>query len=859
MAQEKNEIKNQTQKHQKALYWDVTLPIEERLADLVSRMTLEEKISQMKFNAPAIERLGISDYNWWNECLHGVARAGIATVFPQAIGLAATWNPDLLSEIATVISDEARAKHHEAFRRNDRGIYKGLTFWSPNINIFRDPRWGRGQETYGEDPYLTARMGVAFVKGLQGDDPKYLKVVATPKHYAVHSGPEPDRHHFDAQTDERDLRETYLPAFKACVVEGKAFSVMGAYNRYNGEACCASEKLLQKILRDEWGFDGYVVSDCGAIKDIYAHHKIVETAPAAIALAVKASCDLNCGEQHHYLLEAVKKRLISEEEIDQSVSRLFKARFRLGMFDPPEMVPYAQIPYDVIDSEKHDKLALKAAQQSIVLLKNENNFLPLKNNLKSIAVIGPNADVVDVLLGNYNGMPSNPITALASIRQKVSPQTEVHYVAGCNITDSSPLLKPIPSSALKPLNVEHEQLGLRGQYFDNPNFEDEARFVRIDHTIDFDWHGESPAPGIGKDHFSIRWTGKLVPPVSGDYTLGIEGDDCYRLYIDDQLTIENWREHSTETRKAPVTLQAGQEVAMRLDYSEIRGQAVIRLLWGLPNEAAFQNAVDLAAESEVAIMVGGISPKLEGEEMETQAEGFKGGDRVDINLPKIQQKLLEAIHATGTPTVLVLMSGSALALNWANEHIPAIIQAWYPGQQGGTAIADVLFGDYNPAGRLPVTFYKSVDQLPPFEDYNMAGRTYRYFQGEPLYPFGYGLSYTTFKYDNLRISPKEINPNDSATVQVDVQNIGKVAGDEVVQLYLTNKESHVPVPIKSLKAFQRFHLNPGEVKTVMFQLNPADFSLIDENYIRSIEPGDFEIMLGGHSQTGLKAALTVIK
>ncbi|MGQ9629403.1 MAG: glycoside hydrolase family 3 C-terminal domain-containing protein [bacterium] len=691
-------------------YKNPSLPIEERVEDLVSRLTLEEKISQMVHSAPSIERLDIPAYDWWNECLHGVGRAGIATVFPQAIGLASTWNTELVYRVAIAISDEARAKHHEAVRRGIRDRYTGLTFWSPNINIFRDPRWGRGQETYGEDPHLTARLGVAFVKGLQGDDPRYLKLVATPKHFAVHSGPESERHHFDARVSERDLRETYLPAFKACVQEAKAASVMGAYNRTNGEPCCASKALLGDILRNEWGFDGYVVSDCGAIRDIYMHHRVAQTPEEAAAMAVDAGCDLNCGETYLALLKAVERGLISEETIDRSIKRLFKARFRLGMFDPPEMVPYAQIPYEVNDCQAHRELALQAARESIVLLKNEDGLLPLKKDLKSIAVIGPNADDVEVLLGNYNGTPSKAVTPLEGIRSKVSPHTEVLYAKGCEIDGSS-----------------------------------------------------------------------------------TEG---------------------------------------------------------------FEEAVELAQRSDVAIVVVGLSQEIEGEE--GQREGVRGGraskgDRKDLNLPGVQEDLIKAIHATGRPIVVVLINGSPLSINWANEHAEAIVEAWYPGEEGGTAVADVLFGDYNPGGRLPVTFYKSVDQLPPFEDYNMAGRTYRYFGGEPLFPFGYGLSYTKFKYSNLRITPKKAKPQENVEISVEVQNVGDREGDEVVQLYVSDVSASVPVPIRQLQGFERINLAPGEKRTVRFTLTPSQMSLIDDEGRRVVEPGEFNVSVGG-GQPGLGRA-----
>lgn len=819
-------------------YKDATLPIEERVDDLVSRMTLEEKISQMVYDAPAIERLGVPRYNWWNECLHGVARAGVATVFPQAIGLAATWNTELMHQVAEAISDEARAKHHEAVRRGIRDIYTGLTFWSPNINIFRDPRWGRGQETYGEDPYLTARMGVAFVRGLQGDDPHYLKVVATPKHFAVHSGPEPERHHFDARVDERDLRETYLPAFEACVREGHAFSVMGAYNRTNGEPCCASPTLLEKILRQEWGFEGYVVSDCGAIRDIYAHHKVVETAAEAAALAVRAGCELNCGMTFPALREAVEKGLIDEATIDQAVKRLFTARFRLGMFDPPEKVRYAQIPYEVNDSPEHRDLALRAARESIVLLKNEGGLLPLNKGLESIAVIGPNADDLQVLLGNYNGTPPRAVTPLEGIRKKVSPSTKLYYARGCEIAEGVPPLAVIPSNYLRPADADGPQTGLTAAYYDNAEFEGKPTLTRIDPSVDFIWKGRV-------ETFAVRWTGSLVPPVTGTYKLGVSGLSGYTLYLEGEKLVEYRGVHHPITRIKDVQLEAGRFYSLQLDYVNRSLDPQVRLLWSVPGADYVSEAVEVAKRAEVVVMVMGLSPTLEGEEMPVQVEGFAGGDRTDIKLPRPQEELLKRIHALGKPMVLVLLNGSALAVEWAAENVPAIVEAWYPGQAGGDAIADVLFGDYNPAGRLPVTFYSSVEDLPPFEDYHMEGRTYRYFRGEPLFPFGHGLSYTTFAYSDLRLSAKTIAPGETLTVSVEVQNVGQRAGDEVVQLYLSDVAASVPVSIRQLQGFKRIHLALGEKKQVTFTLTPRQLSLIDEEGRRVIEPGEFQVAVGG--------------
>jgi beta-glucosidase len=831
-------------------YKNSGLPLEQRLDDLVSRMTLEEKVSQMINDAPAIERLDIPRYNWWNECLHGVARAGLATVFPQAIGLAATWDTELIHRVAEAISDEARAKHHEFVRRGKRGMYQGLTFWSPNINIFRDPRWGRGMETYGEDPYLTGRLAVAYVRGLQGDGPEYLKVVATPKHFAVHSGPEPDRHSFDAVTDERDLRETYLPHFRAAVEEGKAYSVMCAYNRYLGDACCGSIRLLTKILREEWGFEGYVVSDCGAITDIWNGHRIVKNKPEAAAIGVKSGCDLSCGDEYQTLLEAVKTGLVSEAEIDICLRRLFRARFKLGMFDPPERVAYSQIPYAVVDSEKHRALALEAARKSIVLLKNEKNILPLRKDLSAVAVIGPNADDLEVLLGNYNGNPSRPVTPLQGIREKVKAGTRVLYALGCEWAENLPRFEVIPSSALFAQGPKGKQGGLKGEYFNNRDFKGEPAFVRVDSEVNFNWWDAAPDPAFDDDNFGVRWTGELLPPVSGTYALGAEGFNAFRLFLDDELIVEFRGYHHPRKTYKMVELQAGKSRRLKLEFMEYSEDAHIKLLWSVPGRDREREALEAAEQAEAVILVMGLSPRLEGEEMDVPVEGFSGGDRLALELPSIQERLIRRIQALGKPTVLVLLSGSALAVNWASEHVLAIVEAWYPGQAAGQAIADVLFGDYNPAGRLPVTFYKSVAQLPDFKDYGMPGRTYRYFKGEPLYPFGHGLSYSRFGYSRLEV-PKVVRPDQELVVSVDVQNRGEMAGEEVVQLYLRDVEASAPVAIRSLKGFERIFLEPGEKKTVKFILAPKDLSLIDRENQRVVEPGLFEVTVGG-KQPGFK-------
>jgi beta-glucosidase len=846
-------------------YLDANLGFESRAKDLVSRMTIDEKVSQLTNDAAAIPRLEVPAYNWWNECLHGVARAGAATVFPQAIGMAATFDRKLMHEVASAISDEGRAKHHEFVRRGKRGIYQGLTFWSPNINIFRDPRWGRGQETYGEDPYLTGRMGVEFVKGIQGDDPRYFKAIATAKHFAVHSGPEPERHEFDARPSERDLFETYLPAFRDLVQEGHVASVMGAYNRVNGESASASQRLLGDLLRKDWGFDGYVVSDCGAIDDIHARHKIVPTPEAAAALGVQKGCDLECGTVYKKLGEALKQGLLAEKDLDLAVQRLMLARLKLGMFDPPERVRYAQIPYSANDSPEHDLLSRRMAQESIVLLKN-TGVLPLRKDLGTLAVIGPNADEVQTLLGNYFGTPSKPVTALAGIRAAVGPRTKVLYARGADLVEGRQDPRAVPAidpAYLRPDDSSGEP-GLKGEYFKGRELQGVPVITRVDPKVDFRWdrgaptdnlvaRGELPADqALGPDDYSIRWTGRLVPPVSGRYEISVAADDGFRLFIDGAAVLEEWTTNArAKAKSAFVTLQAGKKHEIRLEYFEAIRDAEVRLSWRLPEaKAPFEEALDAARAADAVVFVGGLTADVEGEEMKVPYPGFAGGDRTDLAFPASQQKLLEAIHATGKPVVLVLMTGSALAVNWADHYLPAIVLAWYPGQRGGNAIADVLFGDVNPAGRLPVTFYKSVDQLPPFADYAMEGRTYRYFRGEALYPFGYGRSYTRFEYSGLRLDKPRLGVGDTLEVTVTVKNAGERDGDEVVQLYVRDPESRLKMPIRSLRGFERVSLKRGEAQPVRFRLSPAkDFAYYDADkkaYV--VEPGEFEVQVGGSSQ-----------
>ncbi len=831
-------------------FLDPDIPMSERVDLLVSQMTTKEKISQLLYNAPAIDRLQIPEYNWWNECLHGVARAGYATVFPQSITIAGSWDKDLIYRVATAISDEARAKHHEFIRRGKRGIYQGLTFWSPNINIFRDPRWGRGHETYGEDPYLTGQLGKQFVKGLQGNDPKYLKVVATAKHYAVHSGPESLRHKFNAQISERDLRETYLPAFRTLVKDGGVYSVMGAYNQFRDYPCCANPEL-NGILRGEWGFKGYVVSDCWAISDFYRFQGFSKDAAEAAAVAVKNGTDLNCGVSFSHLGESLKRGLITEDEIDVAVKRIFMARFKLGMFDPDEEVKYAQIPFSVNTSKKNDELALEAAKESIILLKNRNNILPLSKDIKTLAVIGPNADNWEALVGNYNGIAKNPITVLKGLKKKLK-NTKILFSEGSNLAQGVDNLYPIPGENLV---TEDGTPGVTGEYFANSKLQGEPAFTRIDKNINFYWEAGSPSAVLPDDNFSIRWTGYIVPPVSGTYHIGCWGMPTLTIWLEGEKILSYSSPDAAFHHEKAVEMEAGKKYKFVYEYKNWHGDGDAKFLWTKPNPTMQQDAVEVAQKADAVVLVLGLSQRLEGEEMPIKVDGFEGGDRTHLKLPKTQRNLMQAIEATGKPVILVLLNGSALAINEANKKVDAILSAGYPGQEGGTAVADVLFGDYNPAGRLPVTYYKSVNQLPPFDQYDMAGRTYKYFKKEPLYPFGYGLSYTTFSYSDLKMAKKAKTGGD-VTVKVNVTNTGKKDGDEVVQLYLKDEEASTPRPKLQLEGFERIHLKAGESKTVEFNLTARQFSMIGESNKRVIEPGWFTISVGG-GQPGEKSAETI--
>ena len=822
------------------------LPVEERVQDLVSRMTLEEKVSQMVHTAAAIHRLGIPEYNWWSEGLHGAAREGYATVFPQAIGLAATFDPDLLHKEADVIATEFRAKYSE--RVKEKGYsdwFHGLTVWSPNINIFRDPRWGRGQETYGEDPFLTAQMGVAYVTGLQGNDPKYLKALATPKHFAVHSGPEPTRHTDDIKVSEHDLEDTYLPAFRATVTAG-AGSVMCAYNAVDGKPACAQPALLDEHLRKDWHFNGYVVSDCGAASDVSRNHHYTPTMEQGMAAAVKAGMDIICAwpaeqiaMERDAVLKAVQQGQLSSADIDRAVRRLFTARMKLGMFDPPESVPYSNISISENDTEPHRQLALQAARETLVLLKNSEHLLPLGAKYKTIAVVGPNADSVDPLLGNYNGTPSRPVTILSGLRKRFG-DANVIYAQGSSLT--GPPVEAVPGDVLK---NNSGQPGLTAEYFEGTRRAGTEQhetpvMTRTEPNIDFNWgHG---ATSELKEDFSVRWTGTLTPSLSGDYLIGFTGTDAFHFWLDNQLIGESWHSDTSKTRLKTVHLEAGHAYSVKVECEQDGATGLAKLVWHVPGEK--KEYADAIEKADVVVAVLGLAGELEGEEMPITIEGFAGGDRTSVDLPRAQEQLLEGLVASGKPVVVVLMNGSALGVNWADQHAAAILEAWYPGEEGGTAVAEALAGDFSPAGRLPLTFYKSVDQIPAFGDYNMKGRTYRYFTGEPLYPFGYGLSYSDFEYSNLTFDKSSLGAKDDFAVNVYVKNGGKMAGDEVVQVYLTHPGQN-GAPLRSLAGFRRVHLEPGETQKVDVAIPNRNLSFVDQKGARRIVAGTVQVWVGG--------------
>jgi beta-glucosidase len=835
-----------------AVYLDPSQPIDVRVDDLIRRMTLEQKATQLVNQARALPDLQVPAYDWWSEALHGVANAGTATVFPEPVGLAATFDDPLIHEMAIVIGTEARAKHNQAVRAGRLDIMEGLDFWSPNINIFRDPRWGRGQETYGEDPFLTGRMGVAFVTGLQGDDPKYFRVISTPKHFAVHSGPETSRHVIDVQISKHDMEDTYLPAFRAAVTEGKAESVMCAYNRVNGQPACANTFLLKDQLRGAWKFNGYVVSDCDAIVDIFEGHKFVKSQAEAAAAAIKTGMDNECADfftitkdDHDYkpFVDAVKQGLLTEADLDVSLRRLFTARMRLGMFDPPEMVPYAKTPDSEIDSAAHRELALKTARESMVLLKNDG-ALPFAAAVKKILVVGPLADSVQVLHGNYSGTASHAVTALEGIRKQFAG-TQVTFEPGTNFLREHPV---IPTSVL---STDDGQPGLKGEYFSG-ELSGTPQLVRVDPFVDLQLsHPDSHALPVppGMNDFSVRWTGILTPAESGTYQVGLMGS-MQRLWLDGKLIVDDAILHDPNPQLATVQLAKGHHYPVKIEYQA--GGRTAKLIWLSTTADPLVEAVAAARQAEAVVAVVGITSKLEGEEMKVDVPGFKGGDRTSLNLPAEEEALLGALKGTGKPLVVVLMNGSALAVNWANDHANAILEAWYSGEEGGTAIAQTLAGANNPGGRLPVTFYKGVEQLPEFEDYAMKNRTYRYFTGEPLYPFGYGLTYSKFEYSNMKLSRPDLEAGNPVTVEVDVKNSSRRAGDEVVELYITFPK--LPgAPLRALRGFTRVHLDAGQTRHVKLALQPRDLSYVNQAGDRMISAGDYMISAGG-GQPGTPAA-----
>ena len=827
---------------QNAPYKNPDLSPEQRAEDLLGRLTLEEKVRLMQNESFPVERLGIAHYDWWNEALHGVARAGIATVFPITMGMASTFDDKLVEDVFTVVSDEARAKYHNAHREGRRGVRcEGLTFWTPNVNIFRDPRWGRGQETYGEDPYLTSRMGVAVVNGLQGPaDAKYDKLHACAKHYAVHSGPEAKRHYFNAENiSPRDLWETYLPAFKDLVQEADVKEVMCAYNRFEGDPCCGSNRLLTQILRDEWGYKHMVVSDCGAISDFFYKDRHATHKDAA---AVLSGTDLECGIEYAHLEEAVKKGLISEERINTSLRRLLKARFELGEMDDDALVPWSKISIDTVDCETHKQMALDVTRKSMVLLHN-NGVLPLAKTGTRIAVMGPNAVDSVMQWGNYKGTPSHTSTILEGIRNKIG---NVPYEKGCEL-----LTNQVFDSYFSEVS-NNGKPGFTGTYWNNMDLKGEvAAIQQVSTPFNFNNGGNTVyAPGVGLYNFTASYEGTFRPKNNGDYSLVIEGDDGYRVYVNGEKVIDYWGAHASAKREYTLKAIAGKDYKIKVEYMQAGAEALLRFDIGVYRQIAPEAVAGRVSDADVVIFVGGISPDLEGEDKYfVNCPGFSGGDRTTIELPEVQRNILKALKQAGKKVIFVNCSGSAVALVPETKSCDAILQAWYPGQAGGTAVADVLFGDYNPSGKLPVTFYKNTDQLPDFENYDMKGRTYRYMTETPLYPFGYGLSYTTFDISKGRLSKNVISTNQTVTFKANVKNTGKREGTEVVQVYV-RKVGDKEGPVKTLRAFRSIPLKAGKSSVVSIDLPPRTFEFFDpETNTMRILPGDYEIMYGNSSET----------
>jgi beta-glucosidase len=839
------------------------LPLDKRVDDFISRLTVEEKVGQLMMTSPGIPRLGVPAYDWWNEALHGVARNGVATVFPQAIGLAATWNPELHGRIAEAISTEARAKNNAlvphtggATKRNE-----GLTIWSPNINIFRDPRWGRGQETYGEDPFLTSRFAVAFVRGLQGDDPTYLKTVATLKHFAVHSGPEQLRHKFDAVVSERDLHETYLPAFEAGIREGGAKSVMSAYNAIDGVPAPAYARLLTTILRGDWGFTGAVVGDVDTVADIWlptSHHFAPDAAHAS-ALALKAGTDLCSGVTYAALPEALKEGLVTDADLDLALHRLFRLRFQLGQFDPPARVPYTSIPLSENDSAAHNELALEASRQSLVLLENDGT-LPLDPHaIRTLALIGPTADNMSAMLGNYNGYPATPETLLTAFLANMAPRgIEVLYAPGAPLAKGyRQYCNPFPDGVL--FADEARTLpGLSGRAYSNPDLGGAPVAQRTDRQVDFKWNAYHPLRDMPVEHASASWSGWLVPPETGDYELGLVVNGGARLYVDDALVIDSWKPDDHRSLNARITLTAGQARRIRLEYSQSRGKAEIAFGWKMPGgDRRLAAALDVARKADCVVLALGLTPDLEGEEMSVDAEGFHGGDRTSVLLPEPQAELQEKVSELGKPVIVVLTAGSAVSFDVKRAN--AALVAWYYGEHGGEAVSQALFGEANPGGRLPITIYASDSDLPEFTDYSMKNRTYRYFSGKPLFAFGHGLSYSTFKYENIGLSTANAGAGDSVVATVTLENTSARDGDEVVQLYAHAENPPVAMPIQALVGFQRVTLKAGERKSVDIAVPLQRLRRWDDILGRYVvDPGVYDLRAGPASDVAaLATRLTV--
>ena len=830
-------------------YLNPSLPAEQRAADLVHRLTVEDKVTQLVNQSRAIPRLNVPAYDWWSEALHGVANTG-TTEFPEPVGLAATFDAEAIHRMAIAIGIEGRIKHAQFERAGHSNVMEGLDFWAPNINIFRDPRWGRGQETYGEDPFLTARMGVAFVTGMQGDDPKYYRVISTPKHYAVHSGPEPTRHTADVKVTKHDELDTYLPAFRATVTEGKAGSVMCSYNSVNGQPACVNEFLLQDQLRGKWHFQGYVVSDCGAIINIFRDHHFTNTQPEASALAVQRGMDNEClsfakvKDDHDYrpYLNAYKQGFLKESQIDTALIRLFTARMKLGMFDPPEMVPYSKIDEKELDSPAHREMARVLANESMVLLKNDGT-LPLKKSGIKIAVVGPLADQTRYLLGNYNGRPTHTVSVLDGLKAEF-PEAQISFVPGTQFLRNEGDV--IQASFLTTLEG---QPGLAAEYATGEMFGVQQTVLAASHVNNVDLTAQDiPQEASGQYPLRVEWTGFLTPTETGDYNVGVRLEAGFGRVLLDGKPVAQVRAGSgdgVQAKVGRVHLEKGEKVYLKVGYGQgSAGPVRAQLIWSKYDPKPSPEAIASAKNADAVIAVLGITSELEGEEMPVNEEGFKGGDRTSIDLPKPEEELLEAVATAGKPVVLVLANGSALAVNWAQERANAILESWYSGEEGGTAVAQTLSGKNNPAGRLPVTFYTGIEQLPPFEDYAMKGRTYRYFEGKPLYPFGYGLSYTTFSYRRLRLPKKAIHAGDPLTAEVTITNTGKRGGDEVVQLYLSFP--NVPgAPLRALRGFMRVRLKPGESQMVRFELKDRDLSMVSEAGEPIIAEGKYSVSVGG--------------